>query len=89
LGFACSAVMVCACLPSFHSRTYSSISSIPFATCSANLAPMHDFTERFTVRFCELPYDVSTTVAAAGLRLLAALVRMGEVPTEKVRDVYR
>lgn len=53
-------------------------------TRSDNVPRLHDFTARFTPRFCELMHDVSEDVAAAGLRLLALLVEHG-ILKHKVR----
>ncbi len=55
------------------------------ARCSDNVGPLHDFTERFTPRFVELPFDVDDGVAAAGLALLRTLMEAGELAPEKVR----
>ena len=32
-----------------------------------NLAPLHEFTERFKSRYCELPNDISDPVAVQGV----------------------
>ena len=32
-----------------------------------NLAPLHEFTERFKGRYCELPNDISDAVAVQGV----------------------
>lgn len=44
-----------------------------------NVAPLHEFTLRFSGRFKELVFDVDEPVAAAGLQLLSELVAAGEV----------
>jgi hypothetical protein len=46
---------------------------------SDNVSRMVDFSSRFRPRFLELMHDVDDGVAAAGLRLLALLVRQGVV----------
>jgi hypothetical protein len=33
-----------------------------------HLSPLHDFTDRFKKRFCELIYDISDAVAIKGVR---------------------
>ena len=54
-----------------------------------NLPRLGEFTGRFRARFVELMGDVDARVAAEGLRLLAALVRAGQLPLADVRGAYR
>jgi hypothetical protein len=55
---------------------------------SDNVPRLHDFTNRFTPRFCELMHDVDEEVAAAGLQLLALLVEHGII-SHKVGSLFR
>lgn len=57
-------------------------------TCSDNISPLHDFTERFSSRFKELLYDVDEDVAVRGVQLLTVLVRANEIPATSVKEVY-
>jgi hypothetical protein len=54
---------------------------------SDNVPRLHDFTNRFTPRFCELMHDVDEEVAASGLQLLALLVEHGII-SHKVRSIF-
>lgn len=54
--------------------------------CSDHVPRLHDFTLRFTPRFCELMHDVDVEVAAAGLRLLALLVEHGIIKHQVQRS---
>ena len=54
-----------------------------------NIPRLVDFSRRFTVRFCELMYDVDVGVAVAGLGLLRLLVAQEVVPHKDVGQAYR
>lgn len=54
-----------------------------------HVAPMHEFTVRFTPRFQELVFDVDEEVVVLGVGLLSLLVQLEELQPSAVRDVYR
>lgn len=97
-------VLLCWLVVSSYSRhCYTNFNSLFYLVCSwlkfmdvglvscrrDNVAPLHEFTTRFTTRFCELMYDIDERVAVAGLQLLARLVSLSELSHGSVREVYR